>query len=360
MLSPSKPIAVGSLAPIQMLRAIAALSIVVHHGLFELEQMAAQAGQAMRWQSVLPLEAGVDLFFVISGFVMVYASRDLFGSKNSVGPFLRRRLARIVPIYWVVTVLYLALSLSGLAPLNRVAPEGAEIIASLFFMPFERPDGLVQPLYSLGWTLNYEVMFYCLFALALPLHRAVAVATVVGILMAMVLIGHFIPSSMTMLHFWTRSIIIEFGLGMIIGHMALSGIRPDRKMGLALGIIGLVLLAFGSTFSAFLPDRALLFGLPAALLVIAALAFNGEQESGTASRILISLGDASYAIYLLHPFVLRGIRVVASQLLVTMPPLVFMLTSVTLTCIVAMIVWRWFERPVTRALQGARQSSTMA
>jgi exopolysaccharide production protein ExoZ len=355
MLSPLSPTPLGSLASIQVLRAVAALCIVVHHGLYELDQLAARAGSATRWQSVLPLEAGVDLFFVISGFVMVYASRDMFGSTGAIIPFLRRRLARIIPIYWVVTALYLVLSFGGLAPLNRVAPSIAEIATSLFFIPFERPDGFVQPVYSLGWTLNYEVMFYCLFALALPLKRAVAVPVVVGILMAMVMIGHLIPSSTTMLHFWTRSIIVEFGLGMIIGHMMLSGTRPDRKTGLLLIVSGVLLLIVGKTFPAFLPDRMLQFGLPAAMFVMAALAFDAPPENNPIIRPLTSLGDASYAIYLLHPFVLRGLGVISNKFLMTLHPLIFMITGITLTCILAMIIWHWFERPLTRALQGPKQ-----
>jgi exopolysaccharide production protein ExoZ len=356
MLAPSPPILLSSFASIQALRTIAALSIVLHHGLYELDQIAMRAGNVTRWQFFLPLEAGVDLFFVISGFVMVYASRDIFGSKSAILPFLKRRLARIVPIYWAVTALYLALSFGGLAPLNRVSPTLAEVVATLFFIPFQRPDGFIQPVYSLGWTLNYEMMFYCLFALALPLKRSMAVASVVGVLMVMVMVGHLIPSSITVVQFWTRSIIIEFGLGMIIGHMVLSGIRPDRTKGVLLIFTGVLLLVLGKVFPAFLPDRALLFGLPAALFVMAALAFEGSQENSSVFRLFASLGDASYAIYLLHPFVLRGLGVILNKLMITLHPLIFLITGVTLTCILAVVVWRWFERPVTRALQGSKRT----
>jgi exopolysaccharide production protein ExoZ len=213
----------------------------------------------------------------------------------------------------------------------------------------------VQPVYSLGWTLNYEMMFYCLFALALPLKRSIAVALVVCVLMAMVMVGQLIPSSMTMLQFWTRSIIIEFGLGMIIGHMALSGVRPDRTTGIVLIVMGICLLVFGKVFPLFVPDRALLFGLPAALFVMAALAFDKSQDNAPAIKMFASLGDASYAIYLLHPFVLRGLGMTLNTLAITLHPLIFLITGVTLTCMLAVFVWRWFERPVTQALQGPKR-----
>jgi exopolysaccharide production protein ExoZ len=347
---------VPSLASIQILRAVAALAIVLHHGLHEADQLARKAGGTFAWQNVLPLQAGVDLFFVISGFVMVHASRDHFGSRAVVLPFLRRRIARIAPIYWAVTLLFILLSFTGLAPLNRAAPDVAEIAATILFLPWLRPDGLVQPVYSLGWTLNYEMFFYLLFALVLPLRRDLAVPLLVGVLMLLVAAGHVIPQSATALHFWTRPIILEFGLGMIIGHMALSGIAPTRAMAAVLMVSAAALLVLGTVAPTLLPDRTLLYGLPAALLVTAALAFPGNSTDPP--RLLTSLGDASYALYLLHPFVLRGGVVATGPLLATVPLAVllplFLAAGVTLSCIAAMIVWRWFERPVTRALQGPR------
>jgi peptidoglycan/LPS O-acetylase OafA/YrhL len=346
---------VAQLASIQILRAIAALAIVVHHGLHEADLAARKVGSAFAWQSTLPLEAGVDLFFVISGFVMVYASRDLFGSPASILPFLRRRLARIVPIYWAATALFIALSFSGLAPLNRVAPSVTEIAATLAFIPYLRPDGLLQPVYGLGWTLNYEMFFYGLFALALPLPRERAVPTVVFVLMVLVTVGQIVPPSLAAPYFWTRPIILEFGFGMLIGHMALTGVRPTRAMAASLMLGALGLLVLGKAFPALFPDRALLYGLPAALLVMAALSFQSDGKDHAGLRLMMRVGDASYALYLLHPFVLRGLAVVAGTMLAGLSPVLFLAVGVTLATIVAMIVWTMFEKPVTRALQGSKK-----
>jgi exopolysaccharide production protein ExoZ len=345
---------VSQLASIQILRAVAALAIVMHHGLHEAHQATQKVGGSFAWQSVLPLEAGVDLFFVISGFVMVFASRDMFGSTGSIIPFLRRRLARIAPIYWLTTLLFLAVSLSGLAPLSRAPFSAEETIATFLFLPYLRPDGFLQPVYGLGWTLNYEMFFYLLFALALPFQRERAVPLVVITLMLLVTIGQFIPASLTAPYFWTRSIILEFGFGMIIGHMALSGIRPSRMTSALLAGAALALLALGVLAPNLLPDRALLYGLPAALLVIAALAFESDGQTQPATRLMTQLGDASYALYLLHPFVLRFLALVAGGMITAISPWLFLILGVTLSCIAAMIVWRWFEKPVTRALQGSK------
>jgi exopolysaccharide production protein ExoZ len=345
---------VSQLASIQILRAVAALAIVLHHAMNEAHLAAQRVGSSFAWQFVLPLEAGVDLFFVISGFVMVFASRDLFGSANAILPFLRRRLVRIVPIYWLATLVFLALLFSGLSPSGRAPPSAGEIVATLFFLPYMRPDGYLQPVYSLGWTLNYEIFFYLLFALALPWPRERAVPIVVIVLMLLVGAGQIVPASMTMPYFWTRSIILEFGFGTIIGHMALSGIRPSRAIAALLGAAALAWFALGLLTPKFFPDRALLYGLPSALLVIAALAFESDGQTQPAVRQLTRLGDASYALYLLHPFVLRGLAITAGGMLTAVSPLLFLILGVTLSCIAAMIVWQWFERPVTKALQGPK------
>ncbi|MGL5138882.1 MAG: acyltransferase family protein [Beijerinckiaceae bacterium] len=343
------------LVSIQALRAVAALAIALHHGLHEADLLAKRAGGSFAWQHVFPLEAGVDLFFVISGFVMVYASRDLFGSPAAVLPFLRRRLARIVPIYWATTALFLVVSFSGLAAVNSAAPGWREIGASFAFVPFQRADGLVQPVYSLGWTLNYEMLFYALFALALPFRRGIAVPALCVVLFALAAAGRFVPADWTVAWFWTRPVVVAFALGMLIGLMALDGLRPSRAVAFVLAVAAVVLLVLGRSFPAPFDDRLIAFGLPGALLVLAALAF-GELRGPVAGG-MAQLGDASFALYLLHPFALRGAGLVLAKLWPSVPPLVFLALGLATACVVSLLVWRFFEKPLTRALQGPRLSS---
>jgi exopolysaccharide production protein ExoZ len=354
MLMPSGRLPQQHFASIQILRAVAALAIVFHHGLNEADGLARRLGGSFAHQYSWPLEAGVDLFFVISGFVMVVASRDFFGKASSIWPFLRRRVARVVPIYWALLALYVGLLFTSIVPLNRPLPDAAEIITSFAFIPYLRPDGFVQPVYGLGWTLNYEMLFYALFALALPLKRGTAVTVVVGTLMAIALLGQLVPASQTALHFWTRPIILEFGLGVLIGQMTLGGLRPSRAAGIMMATAAVVLLALGKIAPDLIPrERVLLYGLPAALLVLAGLAFDGPLEHPFL-RPLQALGDASYALYLLHPFMLRAVVVGGGIALMKLSPLVFLLVGALLSCGVALAVWRWLERPLTRALQGSK------
>jgi exopolysaccharide production protein ExoZ len=339
---------------IQILRALAALAIVLHHAFNEADGLMRKLGGSFAHQYSWPLEAGVDLFFVISGFVMVVASRDFFGKASSIWPFLRRRMARVVPIYWAVLALYLCLLFTGVVPLNRVLPDVAEILTSFAFIPYLRPDGFVQPVYGLGWTLNYEIFFYLLFALTLPLKRALAVPVLIGLLMLITMIGPFVSVSQTAVYFWTRPIVLEFGLGALIGQMTLGGLRLSRGAGAAMALVALAILILGKVAPDLIPrERVLLYGLPAALLVMAGLAFDEHLEH-PGLRPLQALGDASYALYLLHPFVLRGLAIGGGLALTRLSPWLFMLASVITSSLCALLVWRFFERPLTRALQGSK------
>src|SRR5262245_45669982 len=150
----------SKLVLIQMLRALAALAIVFYHAQYDAETLAARFGLAYQPSSLMPWSAGVDVFFVISGFIMVHTSRKLFATAEGSRVFLGRRIARIIPIYWLLTTLYAALALLAPAVLNNDAPSLGEIVKSYLFIPFARPNGQIHPVLLLGWTLNYEMFFY--------------------------------------------------------------------------------------------------------------------------------------------------------------------------------------------------------
>ncbi|MCR5875270.1 acyltransferase [Phenylobacterium sp. J426] len=134
---------------IQYLRGIAAFAVLVFHA-------AERAGGHFGVGA-----AGVDVFFVISGFIMwVVTCRK----TPSPGDFLMRRVQRIVPLYWAATLLVVgvALAIPGSFPNLQVSFEA--LLKSLFFVPYHDAGGLIAPLIVPGWTLNYEMFFYLLFA----------------------------------------------------------------------------------------------------------------------------------------------------------------------------------------------------
>ena len=149
----TKP-ALSAILPIQMLRALAAFMVAVHHVQPDAAALARLGGRSFTPSEMLPWMAGVDIFFVVSGFIMVHASERLFDQPGASALFLKRRLVRIVPLYWAATTLFLLVGLVIPAMLNSTAPTPSQIAASYLFWPAVASSGLVQPVYSLGWTLN--------------------------------------------------------------------------------------------------------------------------------------------------------------------------------------------------------------
>ena len=302
------------------------------------------------WFGALPWEAGVDVFFVISGFVMVHASARLFAMPGGRGVFLRRRLARIVPLYWATTLVFLLAMLLLPGRINTAWPDWAQLLASFAFLPWARPDGLVQPVYSLGWTLNYEMFFYAVFALCLPLRRPVAVGLVAGVLGLAVLGGALLPALPAALTFWSDPLLLEFALGMGLAMLLARGAALPGTVRLGLALLGLALLVL-------LPPewpRGLRFG-PGAGLLVAAAALGPEPRLPDAlARWMASLGDASYALYLVHPFALRGVAV--GWAVLAAPGLasawLASIAALALAVALALACHRWFEAPDTRALAG--------
>ena len=109
--------------------------------------------------------AGVDIFFVISGFIMVHTTMD----RDDVTPwsFMAGRISRIVPAYWVATFAVFGIALVAPSLLRTPHLPVGELLQSLAFIPFVKDSGLTQPLLFVGWTLNYERFFYLVFAMGL-------------------------------------------------------------------------------------------------------------------------------------------------------------------------------------------------
>ncbi|SEH72409.1 Peptidoglycan/LPS O-acetylase OafA/YrhL, contains acyltransferase and SGNH-hydrolase domains [Methylobacterium sp. 275MFSha3.1] len=351
---------------VQIVRAAAALMVAWHHARHEAGLLADRgAGPALDPATLLPWWGGVDLFFVISGFVIVHAGGRLAGRSGGRARFLAHRVARVVPLYWLVSLLYLVLALARPDLLGEAAAlvrDPVALAASFLFWPAARPDGTVQPLYGLGWTLNYEAAFYALFAAGLGFGRRGAVAWLCGSLAVLVAVGAFVPGLPVPLRFWSDPIVLEFAAGAGLALAWGAGFRPalPLRVGLAvLGVLGLILaarvLAGLSEADGFL--RPLLVGGPAVLLVAAAL--GPPRDAAAVARLpspvrgLVALGDASYALYLVHPFALRLVReaLLRLGLAPALHPWASMALMLAGSAAAALVVHRLVERPLTRALR---------
>jgi peptidoglycan/LPS O-acetylase OafA/YrhL len=309
---------------IQVLRAFAATMVVIAHAQDDAGVAAAGAGVAFERAFPLPWAAGVDLFFVVSGFVMVYSSENLFATGDGATQFLGRRIARIVPLYWLATAIFVVLALRGAAAGRVLAPSVGEVLSSLSFLPWPRAlDGAPRPVLSLGWTLEYEMFFYLVFACFLGLRRNRAVAAVAAFLVAIVAIGWFAAPQNIALAFWSDPIVLEFALGMGIAIAYRYGLRIPGLGVVILTALAVIVLALdplhsgSEPYGAVTPNgflRLFSWGAPMAAIFAASTLAEGPARESWMMRALARIGDASYALYLFHPLaiiVLRKIWVAA-------------------------------------------------
>jgi exopolysaccharide production protein ExoZ len=326
---------------VQALRAFAALSVAILHVLHDAIPLD-PSGHIERWHNALPWASGVDLFFVISGFVMVYASADLFGRRGSPTTFMGRRLIRIVPLYWATTTFFLVVALATPASVSEAGFGVTDVIKSYAFLPASRPDGTIQPIYSLGWTLNYEMFFYVVFAacIVLPRRRAVAV---VALLLSTAMAAHrLVPPHATAFVFWTDSILLEFLLGMAVAVIAAKEVSLLIPFRVGLFLTALILL-IGTHLSG-IPSGPVITGVPMSLAVAAAVLGRPIRVP----NVLLLLGDASYALYLVHPFAMRPVGIIWQRFHLTgsTAAALYAATALLLAIIGAICVHLWFERPV--------------
>ncbi|WP_322965164.1 acyltransferase family protein [Sphingomonas fuzhouensis] len=352
--------ATRTLWTVQALRGAAALMVVIGHGQSAAAVIVTAAGGDFARSALLPWGAGVDLFFVLSGFIMVHASTRLFGRPNARAEFLRRRLMRIVPLYWLVTTVFLALLAAATMKGGDRFPDAAAVLASYAFFPADTyGDGRLFPVFDLGWTLNYEMFFYALFALVVALPRRAALVALAGLLVALVGIGTVVPGP-SALWFWTRPIILDFGLGLAVGAVMGRGMTlpPIGRIVLAGGGAAMLLAdpfhifdgGAGVTVANDWP-RVLCAGLPIAMLLAAAVL---GPEPGM-PRILLPaalVGDASYSLYLVHPFALILTEKLAQKLPAIGAAAGGALAGfmVVVALVLAFAVHRWIERPMTAHL----------
>lgn len=298
----------GRLVSIQILRAVAALFVVFAHQWGAFVQLGAQnAIPDFKFGTF-----GVDLFFVISGFVMVYTSEELFGRRGAMREFIGRRLLRIVPLYWSLTTLLIAGWFAWFGWFGEKLPElvtWKNVLGSYFFVPVARPhNGEPLPVLSVGWTLNYEMFFYCLFAATIFLRRNVATVALTVVIFAIAAM----PFDKPPLSVWSSGLICEFAFGTWVALAYRNGWRINPFLSAAMIVAGLA-LAIGTY-----PDegtdaaRPICWGFSALLIVAGSALCNADLKTGRWLIPLVAVGDASYALYLVHPLIplaMKALRV---------------------------------------------------
>lgn len=261
------------LRSIQVLRAIAACAVVVFHTY--------DPGGNSDYGA-----AGVDLFFVISGFIMANVAQD-----RTAGEFARDRMWRIYPMWWI-----------ALIPWLLMVPRGPVFLLSSVTLWPVYGSGFVVPVLKVGWTLCFELLFYAGMTIAIATRAWVPLAAY-----ALFLIGAM-TTSVDLFQFAGSPMVLEFLMGVVVARL------PRRAMfglfiPIGIGLLSLTPAVTGDLEWSLNPQwamwRAFEWGCPAALIVWGALSleplfrhplFNGP----------VAIGDASYSIYLFHPLISYG------------------------------------------------------
>lgn len=272
---------------------------------------------------------GVDIFFVISGYLMAKISeREVTSSK-----FMLDRVIRIVPLYWMVTFLICALSfVPGL--FKNFTFDILELLKSLFFVPYQNNSGEFWPLIVPGWTLNYEMFFYAIFAICLNFNKSLM--TVILLLLLLAFLGLTPLGQIGLLKFYTDSIILEFAMG-IFAYWFLNKFN-NTKYSYIYILISIAIFTIIFTTNVSDEYRAFTAGIAAAFLLIGAVLFEGNSANFKYPLFLKLIGDWSYSIYLLHGFVIKLVEKIIHQ------PLVKMIAALVITYFISFISYEIIEK----------------
>lgn len=343
---------------LQMWRAGAAILVVLYHLATASEHRFSKEAGKSNWLSVFEAIGigGVDLFFVVSGVVMAATCYGRLGDRSAILPFLKRRVSRIYPFYWVCTATVLALYWLSPGLASRSKADWGEIVQSLVLWPQD-----VFPVVGVGWTLTYEMFFYLVFALLLGLPpRLFLGALAIWGTVTLALFPLFDDPAIRgiranlALPLYASPLVLEFIAGCCIGWVFRRGSMPLAKLCLGVGAVWFVAVGgyIGSKYfdeAAYGVVRLAVFGIPSALMLYGTVGLELQGQLRVAP-LLVYLGDSSYSLYLTHVYVIG----IFSAVYVRLAPFHHGLGKLLLTIIclvtcgaVAAISYRWIERPLS-------------
>lgn len=283
----NKPI--SRIRNLQALRIYAAIPVILYHTNFTV------AG-------LRPIGLfGVHLFFLMSGYIMAAIC------DNDTTAFMRRRLIRVIPLYWTLTLVLYSVAWKWPHLMGATQARPSELFKSLFFVPFVKSNGLYQPILFVGWTVNYEMFFYMTLALAVLINRRRAAFLGAGMVLSVMAACSFFAQTSAIAKFYSDPVLLECVLGLVAYYFVRAAARrltPSLTPALlTVAIAALILLpVLDELKSMDVVPVILRFGPLCFILISSAclLAFSGADIE---AKVLVLLGDASYVMYLTHPYI---------------------------------------------------------
>lgn len=338
---------------LQIMRGFAAIIVVIAHANLMVDSNLFNGWFIIGW-------CGVDFFFVLSGFIIYYTNHSSIGYRNKFFPYIKKRLIRIYPIYWLYTIIvvglnFIVLSLFGKNFITWIDLDFSGTMQSIILYP---TNILINqmPILPVAWTLSYEMLFYIMFALLIVLPLRVSITLIclwIGLIIANI-IGIIAPTNPAY-YVFTNGKNIEFFAGCFIAHLTLYKTNYSNKHPLLAITLGLALLWLGwlnehHKFITVANLGLIEFGFPFALITFGMAALDKTQHNdskGRIKKILIYLGDASYSIYLVHFIVIIIVKNFLFKF-TTINSLVSFFLAIIISIVVGCSGYSFLEKPILR------------
>lgn len=341
---------------IQVLRAFAAAFVVFTHALMNYDVKISSFNIPFDLGS----DFGVKLFFAISGFIIFKSTLRLEPNVKSASHFMARRILRIVPIYWIATLIYAA-------KLQFITGEGVEfnaLLMSLLFIPYVNPTGLVQPVLGVGWSLNYEMFFYFFFSLAILIRfkfRSLFIITVLSLFLLVFYaennqVLHSVKPYFSSYSLLATHYLIFFIVGLLMAHMHETVFlrrlnRPDTQtIPVIILLLGVSLVAINNSGESKVIVELMLCILLIGISSISPVSENAKKQPSKWRKWIVLSGDGSYSTYLFHGFVLGVTSRIVSKIELVINPYLFALIMTIICTVVGIIIYKLIEYPMTNNL----------
>lgn len=326
------------LSNIQMLRALAAIAVVLHHAYPHYEAM---GGKLLGIQIVSQWGfLGVDIFFVISGFIMAFTTFNKERTLKNAKTFFKHRLYRIYLGYWP----FFFAMLSILLVIQSARLTNIDMVGSFFLMN----ANMFQLVLPISWSLSYELYFYFLFLFTFFFsikQLYILIPVVVGVILSLVLYSFFTTEFSK--SFFYSHFLLEFFFGVLLymykNHLMKSWLLPVSLL------IAVIAYGYGVTYETKNGlYRVLTFGTGALFIVLSALILE-QKNIYRAGKLFEALGDASYTLYLGHLIILELFYLVGLRQLFnsdgSLLPLLGLLLIIVISIVFSLVYYKRIEKP---------------